>query len=81
MSNRDKLKQLVMDVFMLSEAEFSFDLKREDIKSWDSMGIVSLAVGVQDTFGCRVRPEQAAALASVSDIVKVLAENGIAVDA
>jgi acyl carrier protein len=80
MSNRDKLKQLIMDVFMLSEAEFSFGLKREDIKTWDSMGVVSLAVGVQETFGYHFRPEQASAIASVADIIRVLSENGVSFD-
>lgn len=80
MNNRDKLKQLMMDVFMLSEDEFSFELKRADINTWDSLGVVSLAVGVQETFGYHFRPEQILALQSVADIMKVLSENGVSFD-
>ena len=80
MTNRSKLKQLILDVFLLSEEEYSLNLKREDIQTWDSLGVVSMAVGIQETFGYHLKPEQAAAIASVSDIIQVLTENGVHFD-
>jgi acyl carrier protein len=80
MTNRSKLKQLILDVFLLSEEEYSLNLKREDIQTWDSLGVVSMAVGIQETFGYHLRPEQATAIASVSDIIQVLTENGVHFD-
>ena len=81
MSNRDKLKQLLVEVFLLSDDEFSFDLTRDQIETWDSLGVVSLAVGVQETFGYHFSPEQAASLASVADIIEILTNNNIPFDA
>ena len=81
MSNREKLKELLIEVFLLSEDEFSFDLTKEQIQTWDSLGVVSLAVGVQETFGYHFTPEQAIALKSVPDIVDILSKNGIPFDA
>lgn len=81
MTNRSKLKQLILDVFLLSEEEYSLNLKREDIQTWDSLGVVSMAVGIQETFGYHLKPEQATAIASVSDIIQVLTANGVHFDA
>jgi acyl carrier protein len=80
MTNREKLKQLLLDVFLLSDEEFSFELKREDIPTWDSLGVVSMAVGVQETFGYHFTPEQATAITSVVDIIRILSESGINFD-
>jgi len=80
MKNREKLKQLLMDVFLLSEEEFTFDLKREDIQTWDSLGVVSIAVGVQETFGYHFSPNQAIGISSVADIIRILSDNGISFD-
>jgi acyl carrier protein len=80
MTNREKLKQLLLDVFLLSEEEFSFELKREDISTWDSLGVVSMAVGVQETFGYHFTPEQATGIASVADIIRILSESGVNFD-
>jgi acyl carrier protein len=80
MTNHSKLKQLILDVFLLSEEEYSLNLKREDIQTWDSLGVVSMAVGIQETFGYHLKPEQATAIASVSDIIQVLTENGVHFD-
>ena len=51
MTNREKLKELLMDVFLIDSSEFRFDMVREEIESWDSLGVVSMAVGIQETFG------------------------------
>ncbi|VVB63229.1 Acyl carrier protein [uncultured archaeon] len=77
MNNMEKLKQLLTDVFLLEPEEFSFDLKRSDIDSWDSLGTVAMAVGVQESFGHHMKPEEAVAIASVQDIVRYLEAKGV----
>jgi acyl carrier protein len=77
MSNRDKLKLLLMDVFILTEADFRFDLKREEILTWDSLGIVSMAVGVQETFNYHLTPQEAMGVTGVQDIIRILESKGI----
>lgn len=80
MSNREKLKQLVLDVFLLGEDEFSFELKKVDTPNWDSLGVVSIAVGVQEVFGYHFTQDEAMAIASVRDIINILTEKGISFD-
>jgi acyl carrier protein len=62
MSNKEKLQNLIQDVFLLEPSEFRFDLKRADVETWDSFGVVSLAVGVQETFGYHFTPEEASGI-------------------
>ncbi|MCC6337843.1 MAG: acyl carrier protein [Myxococcales bacterium] len=81
MSNREKLKKLILDVFLLDESEFSFELQRAQVDTWDSLGVVSLAVGVHQTFGYHFTPEEATSIQSVADVIKLLETKGISFDA
>ena len=77
MSNNDKLKNLLVDVFLLDPAAVTFQMKREDIDSWDSLGVVSLEVGLKETFGVPITPQEAMAIKSVQDILTLLTSKGI----
>jgi acyl carrier protein len=79
-SNLDKLKQLLVDVFLLAPEEFSIELDRDSIETWDSLGTVSLAVGVHDVFGYHMRPEEAVAVRSVREIIDILESKGVDFD-
>lgn len=77
MTNKEKLKEVLLDVFMLEDDEFSFELKREDVDSWDSLGVVSMAVGIHEEFGYHFTPDEAMSLASVNDIINLLEQKNI----
>jgi len=80
MSNQEKLRCLILDTFLLEECEFSFELVREQVETWDSLGVVAIAVGIKDTFGYHPTPEEASALAGVPDIMTLLKREGIRFD-
>ncbi len=77
MNNREKLRELVIDVFLLEPDEYSDELRREDVETWDSLGVVSLAVGIEESFGYHPTPEEAVAITGVADVVALLERNGI----
>ena len=77
MENRQKLRDLLMDVLLLSDQEFSFDLRREQVETWDSLAIVAIAAGIDETFGYHVTSDEAVSLNGIRDIVKVLERGGI----
>ncbi len=77
MTNREKLQKLIEDVFLLDPSEFSFELMRSAVETWDSFGVVSLAVGLQQTFGPHLTAEEANGIKGVNDIINVLAGKGI----
>jgi len=80
MTNRGKLKELLMDVFLIDSSEFRFDMVREEIESWDSLGVVSMAVGIQETFGYHMKPEEAVAIKGFQQIIELLESKGIKFD-
>ena len=77
MQNREKLQKLIQDVFLLDPKEFRFDLSRSEIETWDSFGVVSLAVGIEQTFRYHLKPEEANGIENVADLIKILESNGV----
>ena len=80
MSNHLKLKDLLMDVFLISESEYSLEMSQEDIETWDSMGLVAMAVGIEETFGYHLAQEEALSIKEFQDIVDILTSKGISFD-
>ena len=80
MSNHDKLRELLIDTFLLDPSEYSLELERKDVETWDSLGIVSMAVGVHETFGYHFTPEEATGIEKVADIVRLLEGHGVSFD-
>ena len=78
--NRSKLADLLVDVFLLEPEEFNFDLRKDEIDTWDSLGTVAMAVGIQEEFGYHFTPEEATRLESISAIVELLGSKGIEFD-
>jgi len=79
-SNLEKLKDLIVDTFLLDPDEYHLDLARADVDTWDSLGIVSMAVGVNETFGYHFTPEEATGIECVRDIVRILESKGVSFD-
>jgi acyl carrier protein len=77
MDNRDKLRDLLTDILLLADEEFSYDLKREDVETWDSLAVVAIAAGVEETFGYHLTPEEALAMTGVRDLIATLEREGI----
>lgn len=77
MTNREKLQDLLQDILLLDPSEFRFDLRREEVETWDSLSVVSIAVGVDETFGYHFAPEEAIAITGVRDIITILESKGI----
>lgn len=77
MTNLEKLEQLFLDVFLLAPGEWKLTLSRDDIDTWDSLGVVSLGVGLQETFGYHPTPAEAVALRSVGDVIALLEAHGV----
>jgi len=78
MTNREKLQDLLQDILLLDPSEFRFDLRRDEVETWDSMSVVAIAVGVDETFGYHMSPDEAMRVAGVADIIGILEQKGIA---
>ncbi len=77
MTNREKLQDLLQDILLLDPSEFRFDLMRDDVQMWDSLAVVAIAVGVDETFGYHFTPEEAMTIKGVPDIMALLETKSI----
>jgi len=80
MTNLEKLKDLVVEVFLIDPSDFHLSLRRDQVDTWDSLGIVSLAVGVQETFGYHLTQDEALGISGVGDVIRILESRGIPFD-
>jgi acyl carrier protein len=80
MGNRELLNDLLLEVFLLEPHELAGELRREELETWDSLGTVSLAVGVEEVFGYHMSPAEATGLASIAELVALLRTRGIELD-
>ncbi|MDH3275720.1 MAG: acyl carrier protein [Gammaproteobacteria bacterium] len=80
MNNHQKLKDLLLDVFLIGESEYSLEISQEDIETWDSMGLVAMAVGIEETFGHHLTQEEALSIRKFQDIVDILSTKGMSFD-
>ena len=69
-----------MDVFLIDESEYGLEMSQDDIETWDSMGLVAMAVGVEETFGYHFSQEEALSIRKFQDIVDILTSKGIPFD-
>ena len=76
MQNRQKLRDLLIEILLLSDQEFSFELRREQVETWDSLAVVAIAAGIDETFGYHFTPDEAVALTGVPDIIRILERDG-----
>lgn len=81
MSNHQKLQALLLDILLITPQEYSVELRREDVETWDSLAVVSIGVGLQEVFGYHPTPDEAVALDGVHEIIKLLESKGIPFDA
>ncbi len=79
-SNRERLKNLMLDILLLEPEEFSFDLRRDQVEEWDSLAVVAVAVGVEETFGHHMTQEEAMNIRGVPDIIHYLESKGVSFD-
>ena len=75
--NMKKLADLMCEIFLLDEEEFNVELDNTSVDGWDSLGVVSVAVGLHETFGYHLTPDEANSIESVKDIITLLTSKGI----
>ncbi|MBN4067081.1 acyl carrier protein [Simkania negevensis] len=77
--NEEKLKQLLMEVFLLDEDEYTDEKSYEEIEGWDSLATVSMAVAIHQEFGHHMTPQEATSINTLGDIRHYLRNKGVEV--
>ena len=75
---RDRLKELLADVFGVSPAEIGDDASPETIPQWDSLHHLEVMMGLEMEFGVKISTEDVPALLSLEAIEEYLRAQGVA---
>jgi acyl carrier protein len=72
------LQCLLVDVFGMDEKLYRDEHGPDQIDGWDSLATVSMAVGLHETFGHHMSPQDVAKIKTIGDIKAWLREQGVA---
>ena len=75
-----KLRNLLVEILLIDEEQYSEENGPDTIETWDSLAMVRIATGVEETFGYSMTPEEMVSLDSIGDIKAILRSHDIAFD-
>ena len=75
-----KLRNLLVEILLIDDEQYSEENGPDTIETWDSLAMVRIATGVEETFGCSMTPEEMVSLDSIGDIKAILRSHDIAFD-
>ena len=67
-----RLKQIIADLFNISEDKINERSSPDTISDWDSMGHISLIMVLEEEFDVSLTADEVAEMQSVKDIVQTL---------
>jgi acyl carrier protein len=70
--DQSMLQGLLCDIFLIDPSEFSFDLTREEIDTWDSLALVSVGLGIEERFGRKLSNDELSDVRSLGDLRTLL---------
>lgn len=76
-----KIVELLAEVFGLRESEIHPELTKKDVGSWDSLKQMDLVMTLEREFDIVIEIADIQRMVSVADILAVLKEKGVAVEA
>lgn len=75
---RDRIRQVVADVFQLPLSDVPADASNATLPGWDSLRHMELMLAVELEFGTQISSEAMPTLLSIEDIELYLREQGVA---
>lgn len=76
MDNIDKLKEIFISVFGVTEDALTADFRHGNVENWDSVRQLSLTNGIEDAFGIMLDPEDIIGCTSFEAAKALLAKYG-----
>ena len=76
-----KLRNLLFEILLIDEDEYRDDYGPDEIETWDSLAMVTIASGIEKEFGHALSPEEMVSLESIGNIKNILRSRGVELDA
>ncbi|MCA9246771.1 MAG: acyl carrier protein [Planctomycetales bacterium] len=69
---REKLFDVIAELFKVEVQQLSDDTGPGDLPAWDSLGHVALMARIQERFGTHIPVEDAIEVESIADLLEIL---------
>jgi acyl carrier protein len=76
-----KLRNLLFEILLIDEDEYLDDYGPDEIETWDSLAMVTIASAIEKEFGHALSPEEMVSLESIGNIKDILRSRGVELDA
>jgi acyl carrier protein len=73
----DRVRKIIAIVFDLPVESVDRQSSKDNIKNWDSMGIINIMVALESEFSISIEVDEAVNLISVENIINLLSVKGI----
>lgn len=77
MTTKDRLINVVADVFNLPVSEISDSSSQDTIEKWDSLGLINLVSELETTFSVQFELADIAVMKNVAIIREILKDKGV----
>ncbi len=69
---KEKIIEIMSEVFEVAVSEFPSEIKQENIDEWDSLRHLSLIVELEDVFDKSFEPEEISEMTSMDKIIEMI---------
>lgn len=69
---KEKIIEIMSEVFEVPVSEFPADIKQENIDNWDSLRHLNLIVELEDVFDKSFEPEEISEMTSMDKIIEMI---------
>jgi len=74
--NDQKLLRLLIEILLIEENQYRDEYGPDEIETWDSLAMVTIASAVEREFGYTMSPEEMVSMGSIGDIKSILRTRG-----
>ena len=74
--NQDEALAWIAEIFEEPPGSLQPETTRDDIPTWDSMGVLALMAGMDEKFGILLTDDDIRSMSTVDDILAVLRKHG-----
>jgi acyl carrier protein len=75
-----KLRNLLVEILLIDDDQYRDENGPDAIETWDSLGMVRIAVGIEESFGYGMTPDEIVSLDSIGNIKAILRSHDIRFD-
>lgn len=75
-----KLRNLLVEILLIDDDQYRDENGPDAIETWDSLAMVRIAVGIEESFGYGMTPDEIVSLDSIGNIKAILRSHDIRFD-